>query len=181
MFRTITSHRVCISRTLFRSVISMSLPDDHSSASPQTKGAVAPSAPPSFTPWLTLFHSSGEHRPRSIRGAVVAGYSHVAGPRNKERDEETKRAKRPSACAADGLVTAAALRLWERWARECARPGWIGRNLLAKAPRCLVYFRNDPRYTRAIRLIKATRFRQRSVTFDKDTFWSSPPSYWLWR
>lgn len=97
--------------------------------------------PPSFIPWLTLFHSSGEHRPRSIRGAAVAltVYSHVARPRNKERDEETKRAKRPSACAADGLVTAAALRLWERWARECARPGWrnLGRNLLVKAPKCL--------------------------------------------
>lgn len=77
-----------------------------------------------------LFHSSGEHRPRSIRDAAVAGYSHVAGPSNKERDEETKRAKRPSACAADGLVTAAVMGKVGEGMCEMDREKLIGQDAL---------------------------------------------------
>jgi len=56
-------------------------------------------------------------------GGIVTLRAEKQGTRNKMR--QTEQAKRPSACAADGLVTAAALWLWERWASEReASAGW---------------------------------------------------------
>jgi len=115
-----------------RAVISMSLPDD-SSARNEGSGHICPLHPRLInvipadgraSTAIDTRRGGGGDGGGGGGGGTVTLRAEKQGTRNEMR--QTERAKRPSACAADGLVTAAALWLWERWASKREASGMNG-------------------------------------------------------